>query len=82
MIEKPCFVCGSPAPVTFDAVSVFAEWSADNEIVCDWRSRFDGIRDRLRLAASDENGLVAHPACAMRWAVSEAGFLDRYPVAG
>ena len=76
---KPCFFCGELAPVVWDSEAVFNDWSARNEIVCDWRSRFDGVRERLKWASIDESDKGAHPICALKWAVKEEGFNERYP---
>lgn len=77
--QKPCHFCGEPAPSTFDAEAVFDEWSSRNKIVADWRSRFDGVRERLEWAALDETDEGAHPACALDWAVRCEGYATRYP---
>ena len=79
VVTKPCFVCGEPAPVTFDAEAVFEDWSARNRIICDYRARFDGVRERLKWAALDETEEGAHPLCALTWAVTKEGFQERYP---
>lgn len=78
-MTKPCFYCHKSAPVTFDAKVVFRDWADDNEIIATWRARFDGIKRRLAWAALDESDEGAHPKCALRWAVEEEGFGERYP---
>ena len=76
---KPCFFCKKLAPNTFDATEVFDDWSSRNQIISDFRSRFDGVRERLKWAALDETDKGAHPECALKWAVTEEGFNERYP---
>ena len=85
--HKPCFFCKKPSEVDksgvfFDHKFVFAAWSSHNKILCDGRSRFDGVREKLKWAALDETEEGAHAMCALFWAVSEEGFITRYPVDG
>lgn len=54
----------------------FGFWSADNKIVCGWRSRFDGMREGLRaLAARGELTQETFRALLVR-----EGYAERYPV--
>lgn len=73
--QKPCYFCGKMAPVTFDAEQVFDDWSTKNEVICDWRSRFDGVRARLEWASLDESDKGCHPECALEYALREEGFV-------
>ena len=79
-ISKPCFFCGDPVPVVFDHVALFDAWSSANRILCDSRSRFDGVRERLAWAAKDEANTGAHPLCALRWAIEEEDYSERYGI--
>jgi hypothetical protein len=76
---KPCFFCNKPAPTEWDSNAIFDDWSSRNNVICDWRCRFDGIRERLKWASVDETNKGAHPECALKWAVTEEGFNERYP---
>ncbi len=76
-LKKPCFFCGLMAPVTFNADEIFSNWSVENKIICDWRSRFDSVRDRLSWAALDESDKGSHSKCALEWATREEGFTIR-----
>ena len=83
-MSKPCFICHAPSEVNedglfFDAESVFDRWSYANRIICNWRSRFDGVRVRLKWAALDETEDGAHATCVLEWAIREEGFAERYP---
>ncbi len=78
--KKPCYFCGIMAPVTFDHHALFDMWSHANRIMCDYRSRFDGVRERLEEAAKDETEFGCHPLCALRWAVKEEGYAERYGI--
>ena len=79
-MSKPCYFCGVMAPVTFDHAALFDAWSSANRILCDYRSRFDGDRERLEEAAKDETDTGAHPLCALRWAIEEEGYSERYGI--
>jgi hypothetical protein len=83
LLAKPCFICKAPTFTTggrfFDHEAVFAAWSAHNQIMFDWRSRFDGVREGLRWAALDETAEGSCATCALAWAVRETGWSDRYP---
>lgn len=50
--------------------NLFGAWSAENDVMCDWRSRFDVLRDEF-------------PKCKTREEAEELlgreGFLSRYP---
>lgn len=72
--QKPCYFCEKMAPVTFDAEQVFNDWSTENKIICDWRSRFDDLRARLEWASLDETDKGCHPECALDWALKKEGF--------
>lgn len=74
LAQKPCYFCRKMAPVTFDPEEVFNDWSIKNKIICDWRSRFDGVRARLEWAALDETDKGCHPECALEYALREEGF--------
>ena len=81
---KPCFACRQSSPLMFgdrffDPEAVFESWSAENQIICDWRSRFDGVRRALDWASLDENDDGAHAECALRWAIKESKWDCRYP---
>ena len=86
MTDKPCFCRKQPSHSVegrfFDPMKVFEAWSRHNQIICDWRARFEDVRDALEWAALDENGEGAHAGCALEWAVSQAGFGTRYPAQG
>jgi len=79
-MTKPCYFCGVMAPVTFDRRALFDEWSYANRIVCDYRSRFDGVWERLEWAAKDETEFGAHLRCALQWAIKEEEYAERYDV--
>lgn len=84
MVKKPCFYCGKPATrrypkVFFQWRRVFREWVDRNKIISADRSRFDGMRERLRWAALDETDEGAHAQCALEWAVLHEGYSRRYP---
>ena len=64
----------------YDHAIVFDAWANDNQIINEWRSRFDGVRERLEWAALDETKEGAHSSCALRWAVREEGYAERYPI--
>ena len=81
---KPCFACRQSSPLMFgdrffDPEAVFESWSAENQIICDWRSRFDGVRRALDWASLDESDDGAHAECALRWAIKESKWDCRYP---
>jgi len=80
MTTKPCYFCGLAAPVTFEHRHVFGEWSYANQIIADFRSRFDGMRERLKWAAKDETEFGCHPLCALQWAIKEEGYAERYGI--
>lgn len=80
MIYKPCYFCGVLAPVTFDHVALFDIWEGVNKVIAPFRSRFDGVRKRLEWAAKDETETGAHPLCALRWALKEEGYSERYGI--
>ena len=77
---KPCYFCGLAAPVTFDHRALFDQWSYANQIIADFRSRFDGMRERLKWAAKDETEFGCHPLCALQWAIKEEGYAERYGI--
>lgn len=84
IITKPCFVCNKDVTlpddgVWFDPDRLFAVWSAENEIVCDWRARFDGVRENLKWASLDEDAAGAHAICSLEWAIEQEGYNFRYP---
>lgn len=65
--------------MTFDAVKVFNDWSSRNKIMSAWRSRFDGVREKLNWAALDETDKGCHPECALKWAVQTEEYSSQYP---
>lgn len=73
-VQNPCYFCGKMAPVTFDPEEAFDDWSIKRKIICDWRSRFDGLRERLKWASLDETDKGCHPKCALEYALREEGF--------
>lgn len=77
---KPCYVCRKPAPTTFNATQVFEAWAAANEIISPDRSRFDNVKRLLKWAAKDETSEGAHPACALRDALTKEGYSTRYSI--
>ena len=77
---KPCFACGKPAPVTFDHKDLFASWVSANQVICPWRARFEGVKERLKWASLDETDTGAHPKCSLEWAIREENFDERYPL--
>ena len=76
---KSCFRCGQPAPDTFDATEIFEAWEGVNQIVASFRSRFDGMNEKLLWAAA-VGPRGAHVRCALEWAIHEEGYATRYPV--
>lgn len=78
MTHKPCYFCGILAPVTFDHAALFNSWVDANSIIAPFRSRFNGMRERLKWAAKDETDTGAHPLCALQWAIKEEGYAERY----
>src|SRR5258706_9508078 len=79
MVMKPCFYCGKESPVTFNHEKVFSDWSNRNGIISPDRSRFDGVREKLKWASLDETDHGAHEECALRYAVQSEGYGNRYP---
>jgi len=83
--SKPCFICGNPSELLFgnkffDPERAFKHWADKNKIISSWRSRFDGVRDRLEWAALDETNEGAHANCTLEWAIKKEGFANRYPL--
>lgn len=54
---------------------VFGLWSADNAIICDWRSRFEGMREGLQLLAG-RGELTRETFHAL---LVREGYAERYP---
>ena len=54
-----------------ESIPVFSEWSALNQVICNWRSRFDVLREEL-------------PKCKTKAEVKtwldREGFGERYPI--
>jgi len=75
---KPCHFCKLDAPTIFDADNIFYKWAYRNMIINPDRSRFEGVRERLKWAALDETEYGCHPECALEWAVREEGYMERY----
>lgn len=75
---EPCFFCGKSASVTFNHADLFDRWVVANYVIAPSRSCFNGMRERLEWAAKDETKTGAHATCALRWAVKEEGYSERY----
>ncbi len=58
------------------AKEIFDSWSYSNRIMCDYRSRFDGVRKRLKLAVRRGDP----PRKALQESISLEGYAERYPI--